>query len=393
MQAPNTYTREDVVEIQCHGSYLVLQEILALILAKGARLAEPGEFTKRAFLNGRLDLTQAEAVLELIEARTDEGRSLAVGQLQGRLHDQVAEIRNRLLSMRAIIEVAIDFPQDETDLLDPAALQQQMQLDVETPLKELIAKADQGKIFREGIGAVILGRPNVGKSSLLNTLLQEDRALVTAVPGTTRDTIEEYINLKGMPVRLVDTAGIRDTSETVEELGIQRARAKLVEADLVLFMLDASEPPTEEDRRLYESVKQNRKKQQVLLVLNKVDLAPQADPQEYRSAFGNENLVAIAAKHHTGITELKDAVFNMVTGDSSGWDPGADCVPNVRQKDCLVKTLDACRRIIAGLETELSPDLLAIDLQAALNHLGDIVGETTTEDVLDLIFEQFCIGK
>ena len=393
MQAPNTYTREDVVEIQCHGSYLVLQEILALILTKGARLAEPGEFTKRAFLNGRLDLTQAEAVLELIEARTDEGRSLAVGQLQGRLHDQVAEIRNRLLSMRAIIEVAIDFPEDETDILDSAALQQQMQQDVETPLKELIAKADQGRIFREGIGAVILGRPNVGKSSLLNTLLQEDRALVTAVPGTTRDTIEEYINLKGMPVRLVDTAGIRDTSETVEELGIQRARAKLVEADLVLFMLDASEPPTEEDSRLYESLRQNRKKQQVLLVLNKIDLAPQADPQEYRSAFGNESLVAIAAKHHTGIAELKDAVFNMVTGDSSGWDPGGDCVPNVRQKDCLVKTLDACRRIIAGLATELSPDLLAIDLQVALDHLGDIVGETTTEDVLNLIFEQFCIGK
>ncbi len=393
MQAPNTYTREDVVEIQCHGSYLVLQEILALILAKGARLAEPGEFTKRAFLNGRLDLTQAEAVLELIEARTDEGRSLAVGQLQGRLHDQVAEIRNRLLSMRAIIEVAIDFPEDETDILDSAALQQQMQQDVEAPLKELIAKADQGRIFREGIGAVILGRPNVGKSSLLNTLLQEDRALVTAIPGTTRDTIEEYINLKGMPVRLVDTAGIRDTCETVEELGIQRARAKLVEADLVLFMLDASEPPTEEDSRLYESLRQNRKKQQVLLVLNKVDLAPQADPQEYRSAFGNESLVAIAAKHHTGIAELKDAVFDMVTGDSSGWDPGGDCVPNVRQKNCLVKTLDACQLIIAGLETELSPDLLAIDLQAALNHLGDIVGETTTEDVLDLIFEQFCIGK
>jgi tRNA modification GTPase len=393
MQAPNTYTREDVVEIQCHGSYLVLQEILALILTNGARLAEAGEFTKRAFLNGRLDLTQAEAVLELIEARTDEGRSLAVGQLQGRLHDQVIEIRNKLMAMRAIIEVAIDFPEDETDILDPTALKQQIQQEAVLPLKELIAKADHGKIFREGISAVILGRPNVGKSSLLNTLLQEDRALVTAVPGTTRDTIEEYINLQGMPVRIVDTAGIRDTSETVEEMGIQRARAKLIEADLVLFMLDASEPPTQEDNRLYEIVKQNRKKQKVLLVLNKTDLNPQADPEEYRSSFSNESLVPISAKHHTGIAELKDTIFAMMTGDSSGWDPGADCVPNIRQKDCLAKTLEACKRIIAGLETELSPDLLAIDLQAALNHLGDIVGETTTEDVLDLIFEQFCIGK
>jgi tRNA modification GTPase len=372
MQAPNTYTREDVVEIQCHGSYLVLQEILGLILTKGARLAEPGEFTKR---------------------RTDKGRNMAIGQLQGRLNDQVADIQKRLLSLRAIIEVAIDFPEDETDILEPAALMQEMHQDVEFPLQDLIAKADQGRIFREGIGAIILGRPNVGKSSLLNTLLQEDRALVTAVPGTTRDTIEEYINLKGMPVRLVDTAGIRDTSETVEELGIQRARAKLVEADLVLFMLDASEPVTEEDASLYESIKQNRKKQKVLLVLNKVDIAPQADPEEYRSAFGNEELVAISAKHHSGIGELKDVVFAMMTGDSSGWDPGADCVPNVRQKDCLVKTLDACQRVIVGLEKDLSPDLLAIDLQAALDHLGDIVGETTTEDVLDLIFEQFCIGK
>jgi len=393
MRSPNTYTREDVAEIQCHGSYLVLQEILTLILTRGARLAEPGEFTKRAFLNGRLDLTQAEAVLELIEARTEEGRSLAVGQLQGRLHDQVTDIRNKLLSMRAIIEVAIDFPEDETDILDSIALQQQLCHDVESPLKELIAKADQGKIFREGISAVIMGRPNVGKSSLLNTLLQEDRALVTAVPGTTRDTIEEYINLQGMPVRIVDTAGIRDTSETVEELGIKRARAKLVEADLVFFMLDASEPVTKEDKSLYESVKQHRKKQQVLLVLNKIDIAPQADPEDYRSAFGGEELLPISAKFHTGITELQDAVFAMMTGSSRGWDPGGDCVPNVRQKDCLVKTLEACQRIIAGLETELSPDLLSIDLQATLNHLGDIVGETTTEDVLDLIFEQFCIGK
>ena len=394
MQAPNTYTREDVVEIQCHGSYLVLQEILALILTKGARLAEAGEFTKRAFLNGRLDLTQAEAVLELIEAKTDEGRSLAVAQLQGRLQDQVIGIRNSLLSMRAIIEVAIDFPEDETDILDPATLKKQLQQDVELPLKELIAKAGQGRIFREGISAVILGRPNVGKSSLLNTLLQEDRALVTAVPGTTRDTIEEYINLQGMPVRIVDTAGIRETSETVEELGIQRARAKLVEADLVFFMLDASEPPAGEDLRLYESLQENRKKQKVLLVLNKIDINPQADPNAYRSAFYNdEELVSISAKHHTGIIELKEMVFAMMTGDSSGWDPGADCVPNIRQNHCLVKTLEAVQRIIAGLDTELSPDLLAIDLQAALNHLGDIVGETTTEDVLDLIFEQFCIGK
>jgi tRNA modification GTPase len=395
MRAPNTYTREDVVEIQCHGSYLVLQEILSIIIASGARLAEQGEFTKRAFLNGRLDLTQAEAVVDLIEARTDEARSMAVGQLQGRLYEKVSSIQEKLVAMRAIMEVAIDFPEDETDILDHADLKKQLKDEIEEPLIELIARADEGKIFREGISAVILGRPNVGKSSLLNTLLEEDRALVTPVPGTTRDTIEEFVNIKGMPVRIVDTAGIRHTNETVEEMGIQRARAKLADAELVLFMLDATEPLAEEDRALYSSVKQNSKKQKVLLVLNKIDIAPGVSPEQYSATLGNEPLVSVSAKEHTGILELKDMVFSLITGSRKGpgWDPGAAVVPNVRHKGALKKGLAACRRVEKGLEADVSPDLLAIDLQSALGYLGDIVGETTTEDVLDLIFEQFCIGK
>ncbi len=395
MRAPNTYTREDVVEIQCHGSYLVLQGILSIITANGARLAEPGEFTKQAFLNGRLDLTQAEAVVDLIVARTEAGRSMAVGQLQGRLFEKIAAIRERLLAMRAIIEVAIDFPEDETDILNFAALQEELKAEVEDPLAALIARADEGKIFREGISAVILGRPNVGKSSLLNTLLQEDRALVTSIPGTTRDTIEEFVNIKGMPVRIVDTAGIRTTSEEVEEMGIQRARAKLADADLVLFMLDATEELSKEDLELYSSVKQNRKKQKLLLVLNKIDIGPAQSPEPYRAALGNEELVAVSAKLHTGITELKESVFSLITGRTKGpgWDPGAAVVPNVRHKDALIKGLEACRRVEKGLRDEISPDLLAIDIQSALDHLGNIVGETTTEDILDMIFERFCLGK
>ena len=395
MRAPNTYTREDVVEIQCHGSYLVLQEILNIITANGARLAASGEFTKRAFLNGRLDLTQAEAVVDLIEAKTDEGRSMAVGQLQGRLYGKVSAIQEKLVAMRAIMEVAIDFPEDETEILDHADLRRQLKDEIEEPLGELIARADEGKIFREGISAVILGRPNVGKSSLLNTLLEEDRALVTPVPGTTRDTIEEFVNIKGMPVRIVDTAGIRHTSETVEEMGIQRARAKLADAELVLFILDATVPLTEEDRALYSSVKENSRKQKVLLVLNKIDISSGATPEQYSTALGNEPLVSVSAKEHTGILELKDTVFSLITGSSKGpgWDPGAAVVPNVRHKGALKKGLEACRRVDKGLEAEVSPDLLAIDLQEALGHLGDIVGETTTEDVLDMIFERFCIGK
>ena len=297
--------------------------------------------------------------------------------------------------MRAIIEVAIDFPEDETDILDYAAMREQLRAEIEEPLAALISRADEGKIFRDGISAVILGRPNVGKSSLLNTLLEEDRALVTPIPGTTRDTIEEFVNIKGMPVRIVDTAGIRHTSEAVEEMGIQRARAKLADAELVLLMLDATEPLAEEDRELYRSVKQNKKKQKVLLVLNKIDLGTGASPEQYRAGLGNEELVAISAKLHTGIEELKDAVFALITGRTKGpgWDPGAAVVPNVRHKDALKKGLEACRRIERGLATGISPDLLAIDIQSGLDHLGDIVGETTTEDVLDMIFERFCIGK
>ena len=395
MRAPYTYTREDIVEIQCHGSYLVMQEILSAITGSGARLAEPGEFTKRAFLNGRLDLTQAEAVLELIEARTEVGLSMAIGQLQGRLYEKVSAIKEGLTALRAIIEVAIDFPDEETDILDSVTLREQIRTGVEEPLAALIARADEGKIFREGVSAVILGRPNVGKSSLLNTLLDEDRALVTPIPGTTRDTIEEFVNIKGMPVRIVDTAGIRHTNETVEELGIQRARAKLADADLVLFMLDATEPLTEEDLDLYSSLKQNRKKQKVLLVLNKTDLAPEASPEQYRTALGNEELVAVSAKVPSGIAELKDTVFSLITGREKGpgWDPGSAFVPNVRHKAALIKGLEACRRVEEGLKLDISPDLLAIDIQSALDHLGDIVGETTTEDVLDMIFERFCIGK
>ena len=395
MRAPNTYTREDVVEIQCHGNYLVLQEILSIIIAQGARLAEPGEFTKRAFLNGRLDLTQAEAVLEVIEARTGEGLSLAVGQLQGRLFEKVSAIKERLVAMLALIEVAIDFPEEETDIFNSAVSLEQLKTKVEEPLEILIARADEGRIFREGISVVILGRPNVGKSSLLNTLLEEDRALVTPIPGTTRDTIEEYVNIRGMPVRIVDTAGIRHTNETIEEMGIQRARAKLADADLVLFMLDATEPPTHEDQALYSSVKQNRKKQKILLVLNKIDMAPALSPEEYRAALGNEDLVAVSAKLHTGITDLEDAVFSLITGRTKGpaWDPAGAVVPNVRHRDALKRGLEACRRGEKGLEADISPDLLAIDIQSALDHLGDIVGETTREDVLDTIFARFCIGK
>lgn len=390
MRAPHTYTREDVVEIHCHGSYLVLQDVLAQVLSVGdARLAEPGEFTKRAFLNGRIDLTQAEAVIDLLDAKTDEGLRMAMAQLQGRLYDRVITIRDSLVAVRAIMEVAIDFPEDDVDILNPRELIDNIREKVQEPLRELIASSEHGKIFREGVSVVILGRPNVGKSSLLNSLLQEDRAIVTAVPGTTRDTIEEYLNIKGMPVRIIDTAGIREVNEAVEEIGIQRARQKLVDADLVLLMLDVSEPLVPEDYALYESVTAKS----VILVANKMDIASREVLKDYRDSFPGVPLVPISAKEHEGLSSLESMIFDVVTGATSQKDPGYTGVPNLRHKTALVKGLAAAEKVEEGLEHNLPPDLLAIELQSALDYLGDIVGVTTTEDVLDMIFERFCIGK
>jgi len=393
MRAPHTYTAEDVVEIQCHGGYLVLTEILARVLAAGAQPAAAGEFTKRAVLNGRIDLTRAEAVIELIEARTHEGLKLATAQLIGRLEEQIAVIRKSLISLRAVIEVAIDFPEEDAEIIDTTRLCTQLQREVIEPLTAMIATADQGRIFREGFSAVILGRPNVGKSSLLNCLLKEERALVTPVPGTTRDTIEEFINIKGMPVRIIDTAGIRDTEEIVEGMGIERARAKLAAADLVLLLLDASAPLTPADRELYALIKKENVSGRRLLIANKSDLPVHGDFAERIITFGDDRLIRLSAKTRAGVDELTETIFQMMTGGGVTWDPGSTTVPNLRQKDAMSKALAACRRVTSGLQDDLPPDLIAIELQTALDHLGDIIGETTSEDILDMIFERFCIGK
>jgi len=390
MAAPRTYTREDVVEIHCHGSFLVLESILGLVLAAGAQHADPGEFTKRAFLNGRIDLTQAEAVAELLEAKTKQGLQLAVNQLHGRLHDRVAIIRDLLVSILAVCEVAIDFPEDDVDILNPAELVTRLREQAEAPLEELIASAEQGRIYRDGISAVILGRPNVGKSSLLNSLLREERAIVTPVPGTTRDTIEEYLDVKGMPVRIIDTAGIREQAEAVEEIGIRRARAKLAEADLVLLLVDASQPLTDDDRRLFADLTDKT----VVLVANKMDIADRDQALAgIATAFPGVAPVAISAKTATGIDRLEEAIFTAVARQQNPPDPGHACVPNLRHKNSLVKALTACRQVAGGLGDNLPADLIAVELQVALDHLGDIVGATTTDDVLDMIFERFCIGK
>ena len=389
MASPKTYTREDVVEIHCHGNTLVLQSILELLLTFGVRLADPGEFTKLAYLNGRIDLTRAEAVIDILSARTRKGMEMALDQLGGSLYVQVDAIRSSLVQMRAVVEVAIDFPDEDIEIVDCTALSQQVRDDLLVPLERLLRQAEAGKIFRDGVSVVIVGLPNVGKSSLLNTLLQEDRALVTAIPGTTRDTIEEYLDIQGIPVRIVDTAGIRKGADEVEAMGIKRARKQIDQADLILFMLDAQKGIREEDRELFTTVRHKP----LLLLANKTDLPHSALSLDSLGPDGTAiPFVQISAKQQLGITELKNAIYETVVSGKDQWQEEG-CAPNVRHKSALQQAHDAALRLGEGLEQRITSDLLAIDLQDCLDQLNTIVGITTTEDVLDVIFEQFCLGK
>jgi tRNA modification GTPase len=368
MAAPRTYTRE-------------------LILANGAVLAAPGEFTKRAFLNGRIDLTRAEAVIDILSARTRKGVDLALEQLSGALFRKIEPIRQSLTHMRAIVEVAIDFPDEDVEIVDHRHLIEQLTLEVAEPLKNLLGNADRGRLYREGVAIVIAGLPNVGKSSLLNAILQEDRALVTAIPGTTRDSIEEIVDIFGVPVRIIDTAGIRDNAGEVEELGIQRARELINKADLVVFLLDGSREVSEGDRRLYEQVRHKP----LLPVLNKIDICGENKP-DLATLTGLGLCVEISAKNQAGIDELKRALFTAITSGTEQWEEGG-CAPNTRHKQALLAAYETCRRVLVSLGNGLTNDLIAVDLQECLDRLAEIVGQTTTEDILDVIFAEFCLGK
>jgi tRNA modification GTPase len=387
MAAPSTYTREDVVEIHCHGSFFVLQNVLQLILAGGAVLAAPGEFTKRAFLNGRIDLTQAEAVIDLLSAKTRKGVDLAQEQLSGALYRKIDPIRQSLIHMRALVEVAIDFPDEDVEIVDHRHLAEQVTLEVAIPLQKLLENVDRGKLYRQGVAIVIAGLPNVGKSSLLNAILQEERALVTAIPGTTRDSIEEIIDIFGVPVRIIDTAGIHDNAGEVEKLGIQRARDLINKADLVVFLIDGSREVTEGDHRLYQQIRHKP----LLPVINKIDICGQNRP-DLSTLHEIGHCLAISAKKQLGIDKLKQALFEAITSRSEQWEEGG-CAPNVRHEQALMAAHQSCVRVLASLQMHLTNDLIAVDLQDCLDQLAEIVGETTSEDILDVIFAEFCLGK
>ncbi len=379
MQAPRTYTREDVVEINCHGGPMPLQRILGLALRYGARLASPGEFTLRAFLNGRIDLAQAESVLDVIQAKTQAGLRLAVEGLGGRISQQVREVRGVLMDALAYLTARIDFPEDEVEEQDITGPLE----NARSTLRELIASADAGIVYRQGVRTAIVGRPNVGKSSLLNRLLGQSRAIVTPIPGTTRDTLEEVVNLKGVPFLLVDTAGIMDSADEVEALAVERSRRAVEQADFALLVIDASEPLADLDRQLVDLLDGKA----VLIAANKCDLPPQAE------TGGLPWLqVSTSALTGEGLTDLENGMVDAVLGGRVVTSDAA-LVTNPRHKDALLRAEGHVVQAEKTIAEGLPDDFTTIDLTAALNALGEITGETVTEDLLDTIFSRFCIGK
>ncbi len=379
MAAPHTYTREDIVEINCHSGPVVLERLLELVLSSGARLAHPGEFTLRAFLNGRIDLAQAESVVDIVRAKTAASLRLAMQGLRGRLSQKIKAIRSELMAVLAYLTARIDFPEDEIeeqDILLPLSRSCQK-------LQQLVATADTGMVYRQGVRTAIVGRPNVGKSSLLNRLLREDRSIVTPIPGTTRDTIEEVVNLQGVPFVLVDTAGIIKSKDLIESLGIERSRKAIEQAGLVLLVIDSSEPLTSADREIVGLLPDK----EVLVVANKCDLPRLARVDDLARDF-----VAISALAGEGLVELEKKMVSKVLG--GGISPSdALLVTNARHKEALARAEKYLSQALKAIEAQLPDDFITIDLTSAINALGEITGETVQEQLLETIFSQFCIGK
>lgn len=381
-KGPKSYTGEDVVEISCHGGPLPVRRILEKILAQGVRLAEPGEFTKRAFLNGRIDLSQAEAVMDIISSRTDAALRSANDQSRGKLSARIGELREALMNVMAQIEVTLDFPDDELDRASDLKLADALETILQR-VEALLATAEKGKLLREGVNVVIAGKPNVGKSSLLNALLDEQRAIVTEIPGTTRDVIEEYINLEGIPLRLTDTAGIRETTDIVESIGVERSRQSIAQADLIILVLDLSRPLSPEDHDLLENTGDRTR----IVLLNKEDLPQIAEiPDAIR-----EEATVISALNNYGLDELKRRIREIAAGDSAGFDE--TLVTATRHKEALQKAASALGEAVEAIRSGIPMDLITIDVNTAWTALGEITGDTLQDDLVDRIFSGFCIGK
>ena len=385
MKAPNTYTREDIVEINCHGGYLITQKVLELVLKSGAKIAEPGEFTRRAFLNGRLDLTQAEAVIDLIHGKTDKSISLSLNNLRGDLRDQINHLKKILLDVAAHVNVVLDYPEEGVDEPIPEHLIIELH-NVKDTITKLVESYDKGKMIKEGIKTAIVGKPNVGKSSLLNSILREERAIVTSIAGTTRDTIEEIINIKGIPLIMVDTAGIRKTQDEVENIGVQKSKKMLKEADLVLFVLDSSRDFSDEDREIYDSIESEK----VIGILNKIDMEKKLDITNLTKV---KKWIEISALENIGIDTLENEIYNFILSENIEDSSEKLIITNIRHKSALEKTKKSIENIFETIDMGYPMDLIAVDLNDALDSLSEVTGEISSEDLLDHIFSNFCVGK
>lgn len=384
MRAPHTYTREDTVEINCHAGYITLKKILNLVLLHGARLAEPGEFTKRAFLRGRIDLSQAESVIDLIKAKTEQAQKIALDHLSGKLSEKINELRDAITRVCAHVEAYIDFPEEDIDGLTQEQIQSEINR-VKEEIKKLIEGYEEGKIYREGLRAAIVGKPNVGKSSLLNALLMKDRAIVTEIPGTTRDIIEEYVNIKGIPLQIVDTAGIREAHDLVEAEGIKRSLKAVELAEIILLVLDSSKPIDSLDEEIINKIIHKK----IIVVINKKDI--KSREFQLPESLKDKPAVEISALKGEGIEELKELIFNTtITGKC---EQEGVVVTKLRHKIALDNALEALDNALQTFEKKEPLEITAMFLREALNCLGQIVGVVTTEDILNIIFSEFCIGK
>ena len=387
MKGPNSYTAEDVIEINCHGGFISVKKILELILSKGVRLAEAGEFTKRAFLNGRIDLSQAEAIIDVIKSKTDMAHEVAQSQLEGSLAKKIKDLRMNVTEVLAHLEVSIDFAEEDVEEITYQTLEEKA-LELRNEIKKLYDTAESGKILRDGLKTVIVGKPNVGKSSLLNSILGDNRAIVTDIAGTTRDVIEEFVNIKGIPLKIVDTAGIRETEDVVEKIGVEKSRESFSTADLVIMVLDASRKLSEEDMEILESLK-NKK---TIVLLNKMDLEPQIELEKIEEFINSEDIIKISALKHQGIEELQDKIEAMVYHGSVKNSSNL-MITNSRHKDALFKAYESINDAISAIEQRMPYDFIEVDFKNIWDYLGYINGDTVREDLLDTIFANFCIGK
>jgi len=388
MRAPNTYTREDVVEINAHAGGVVLSAILELILRNGARMARPGEFTKRAYLNGRIDLTQAEAVIDLINARTEKELHIATRHLDGDMGQAVETLRRQLRDILVEIEAVIDFPEERGDGFDFKKEKDLLQKEVINKINDLIDRYQRAKVYREGLRVVIIGKPNVGKSSLMNRLLQRDRVIVAPMPGTTRDSIEETINLSGITVILTDTAGLHETEDPIESLGIKKVHEYIEKAELLLFVVDLSEALTKQDQAIYRKIRDNA----IILVQNKADLVKGDFDMQMPRSWKFRHKIRTSALYNQGLDRLRNAIEKVGLREEK-IDLTDQIIPNLRQRHALEKSLSAAISAHKGFDSQISPELIAIEFKEALNVLGEISGATVTDEILNQIFSRFCVGK